>query len=256
MLTVISPAKTLNFESETSSKQTSQASFLEDSQRLVDLMKKKGPKDLKSLMGVSDKLAALNFHRFKNWSADHNNGDSRQSIFAFMGDVYIGLDAYTLERGTLKYAQNHLRILSGLYGLLKPLDLIQPYRLEMGTKLENSRGKNLYKFWGTKLTVAINKQAKKINTKYLVNLASKEYFSAVEKTALELAIITPIFKDWTKDGYRVQAFHAKKARGLMARFILENKIQTRDELELFDVSGYHYDRNSSNESEIVFTRKP
>ena len=172
-----------------------------------------------------------------------------------MGDVYLGLDAHSLAPETLEYAQNHLRILSGLYGLLKPFDLIQPYRLEMGTKLENSRGSNLYKFWEEKLTSSINKQAKKVNTHYLINLASKEYFSVVKKDSLGPSIITPIFKDWSKNGYRVQAFYAKKARGLMARFILENRIETREEITRFDINGYRYDQSNSNDNEIVFIRK-
>ena len=255
MLILISPAKTLDFDSETGSKKKSLPSFLEDSQQLVNLMQKKEPEDLKSLMGVSDKLADLNFQRFKNWSPHHKSNNSRPSIFAFMGDVYLGLDAYSLEPETLEYAQKHLRILSGLYGLLKPFDLIQPYRLEMGTKLENTRGDNLYKFWSAKLTSSINKQAKTVNTQYLVNLASKEYFSVVKKDSLKPTVITPIFKDWSKHGYRVQAFYAKKARGLMARFILENNIKTREGITRFDIDGYRHDKSNSNENEIVFTRK-
>ncbi|MCB1687371.1 MAG: peroxide stress protein YaaA [Halioglobus sp.] len=254
MLTVISPAKTLDFETAAPSRRATQPQFLARAAELVEDARELAPDDIRSLMGVSEGIAALNHERFMNWRQPFNKSNARPSLLAFKGDVYVGLDAATLDDGQLGFAQQHLRILSGLYGLLRPLDLMQPYRLEMGLPFANRGGKNLYEFWGTSITEALNASIRKSGTKVLVNLASQEYFRAVRAAALDAEVITPVFKDLKGDRYKIISFFAKKARGQMARYIIENELQDPDGLKKFRVGGYRYNRAESSARELVFTR--
>jgi len=205
-------------------------------------------------MGISPKLAQLNFERFINWQLPFSTDNAKQALLAFKGDVYTGLDAYSLNEDELQTAQNDLRILSGLYGVLKPLDLIQAYRLEMGKKLQTKKGNNLYEFWGDKITKEINKSLIAKNDKYLINLASNEYFKAVVKKKVKAEIITPVFKDFKNGQYKVISFFAKKARGLMTRFIIQNKITDPEHLKAFNSEGYNFNPQLSKNTELVFTR--
>lgn len=255
MITVISPAKSLDFESPLATKQKSQPAFLDQSQTLIDQLKDLAPQDIASLMKLSDKLALLNFDRFQTFNTPFTPENARQAVLAFKGDVYQGLDAENLSADDFKYAQKHLRILSGLYGILKPLDLIQPYRLEMGTRFENNKGKNLYEFWDMILNQHIQKELKKQDTPVLVNLASNEYFKALKSKKLPYRIITPTFKDWKNGQYKMISFFAKRARGLMTRFIVQNKIDTPELLKEFNLDGYQFSAKDSNEDELVFLRK-
>ncbi|MGB0496116.1 MAG: peroxide stress protein YaaA [Kangiellaceae bacterium] len=255
MLTVISPAKSLDFESPAAKSKTTKPRFLTESQQIIDQIKKLAPQDIAILMKLSDKLALLNYDRFQSFQTPFTKKNSKACVFAFKGDVYQGLDAETLSADNLDYAQQHLRILSGLYGLLRPLDLMQAYRLEMGTKFSISLGKNLYEFWGNKLNQSLSKELKKSESPILINLASNEYFKAVKAKQLDFEIITPIFKDFKNDQYKIISFFAKKARGLMSRFIIENKIDHPEGLKDFKVEGYRFAKRLSNDSEFVFTRK-
>lgn len=255
MLTVISPAKSLDFDSEIPTVRTTKPRFLADSQSIIDQIKKLAPQDIASLMKLSDKLAMLNYERFQSFSTPFTKANARASVFAFRGDVYQGLDASTLDKDDLAFAQNNLRILSGLYGVLRPLDLMQAYRLEMGTKFENDSGKNLYEFWGEKLNQSISKELKNSDTPVLVNLASNEYFKALKAKQLGFEIITPIFKDYKNGQYKIISFYAKKARGLMSRYIIQNRIESVEELKGFNLEGYKFDPKSSNNKDFVFIRK-
>ncbi len=254
MLTVISPAKTLDFETPPSTRRATQPAFLSRAAELVEDARALTPQDIGQLMGVSDKIAELNHQRFMNWTQPFGLDNAKQALLAFRGDVYTGLDADTLSRSQLNFAQQHLRILSGLYGLLRPLDLMQPYRLEMGLKFANRGGKNLYEFWGDSITRTLNTQLKKSGTPVLVNLASNEYFRAVQPRALDADIITPVFRDLKNGKYKVISFFAKKARGAMARFIIENELNAPDDLKAFRVGGYRYNRSASTARELVFLR--
>ena len=254
MLIVLSPAKTLDFDSPFVDIEYSLPEYVESAAELIDGLKKFDRADVMELMNISEKLADLNISRFKQWSPQFSSENSRQAILAFKGDVYSGLEAETLSADELKYAQSHLRILSGLYGMLRPLDLMQPYRLEMGRNFDNQRGKNLYQFWGDRLTDELNKLL--VSEKYLINLASNEYFKAVKHRKIEGEIITPIFKDFKNDQYKVISFYAKKARGAMARYIIENRIKTPKGLEQFDWQGYLFSEELSSGNELVFTRHP
>lgn len=254
MLMVISPAKTLDFDSPPITKRATQPGFIERSAELVDDARKLSPDDLRELMGVSDNIAQLNHQRFMNWSAPFSLDNAKQALLAFRGDVYTGLDADTLGASELNFAQRHLRILSGLYGLLRPLDLMQPYRLEMGVKFANRGGRNLYEFWGDSITVELNRQLRKSGSEVLVNLASNEYFRAVQPRALDAEIITPVFKDLKAGKYKIISFYAKKARGQMARFIIDNGFNSPDELKKFKTGGYRYNKAESTAREPVFTR--
>lgn len=204
-------------------------------------------------MTVSKNIADLNVQRFQNWEPPFTNANAKSALFAFRGDVYVGLDADTLNSTQLNYAQQHLRLLSGLYGLLKPLDLIQPYRLEMGTKLKNPRGNNLYDFWGERLNQAIHRELKESDL--IINLASQEYFKVLQKHPLKGTLISPEFKDWKNGQYKVISFFAKKARGMMARYLIENKITTLKGLQSFNVSGYQFSKAHSQDRQPVFIRK-
>jgi cytoplasmic iron level regulating protein YaaA (DUF328/UPF0246 family) len=255
MLLVVSPAKKLDFESPLATDKFSYPSLLEQSKLLIDYCIKLTPSDIASLMKLSDKLAGLNAARFGEWSMPFTQDNARQAILSFNGDVYTGLDAQTFSEDDFDFAQKNLRILSGLYGLLKPLDLMQAYRLEMGCKLANSRGDNLYQFWGEIITNELNKVMGEQNDDVLINLASTEYFKSVKKKTLKGTIITPVFKDWKNGQYKIISFFAKKARGLMARYIIQNKLMSVEKIKAFDLAGYQYNESMSKDNDWVFTRK-
>jgi cytoplasmic iron level regulating protein YaaA (DUF328/UPF0246 family) len=233
----------------------SQPSLLEHSQLLIDRCVELTPAQIASLMSLSDKLAGLNAARFGQWSQPFTTENSRPAVLAFNGDVYTGLDANSFSEQDFDFAQRHFRILSGLYGLLKPLDLMQAYRLEMGTKLSNERGDNLYQFWGDVITHELNTALAEQGDDVLINLASTEYFKSVKKKSLKATIITPAFKDWKNGQYKMISFFAKKARGLMARYIIQNKITDVEQLKQFDLAGYQYSADFSKGNDWVFTRK-
>jgi hypothetical protein len=255
MLVVVSPAKNLDYDSLLTTQKHSQPALLDHSQILIDRCKQLSPANISSLMGISDKLAGLNAARFGEWQQPFTTDNARPALLAFNGDVYTGIDAKTLTEQNFDYAQQHLRILSGLYGLLKPLDLMQAYRLEMGSKLDNERGANLYQFWGDIITEALNTALAEQGDNILVNLASNEYFKSVKKKSFTGDIITPAFKDWKNGQYKIISFFAKKARGLMARYIIENQINQPEDLKGFDVAGYQFSGEFSQGNEWVFTRK-
>jgi len=255
MLTVISPAKSLDFESPIPSIKTSKPRFLKQSQQLIDQIKLLAPQDIASLMKLSDKLAVLNYDRFQTFKTPFTKKNARAAVFAFRGDVYQGLDADSLSVDELEFAQDHLRILSGLYGLLKPLDLMQAYRLEMGIKFENTAGKNLYDFWDNQLNKSIAKELNNSDTPVLVNLASNEYFKALKAKKFTHEVITPVFQDFKNGQYKVISFFAKRARGLMSRFMIQNKIDQPEGLKDFNLAGYKFSKKISTSNEFIFTRK-
>ena len=255
MITLIAPAKRLDYDSDLSVEDFSIAEHLKESKKLIKELQKKSPEDLSSLMGLSENLSILNFERNMNWQVPKKpSNEVRQAIFAFKGDVYVGLDSETLSKSDIKYAQKNLAILSGLYGLLKPLDLMYPYRLEMGTKMKNENGKNLYEFWGNKITTSINALAKESNSKGIINLASVEYFTSVKTENLDLPVYSPVFKDFKNGKYKIISFFAKKARGSMARFVIQNKIKNPTDLNKFNLDGYKYSKKDSSEYSPVFLR--
>ncbi|WP_100643054.1 peroxide stress protein YaaA [Alteromonas facilis] len=255
MLVVLSPAKNLDLDPTSYSLPETQPSLMSRTQDLVKVCKQQSPADLASLMKISDKLAILNAERFNSFDVPFTKSNAKPAVFTFNGDVYTGLDAATLSESALAFGQKHLRILSGLYGVLRPMDLMQAYRLEMGTALKTPAGKNLYEFWGSDITDEINKQLADIDSEVLINLASNEYFKAVKSKQLSVPVITPVFKDFKNGQYKVISFFAKKARGLMARYILENQITNAADLKHFNVDGYAYDDALSTSSDWVFTRK-
>ncbi len=255
MLIVISPAKTLDFETQPTTSTYSQPSMLNDSEKLIDVLSTKAPADIEKMMKISSKLAELNVERYHNWSRPFTPDNAKQALLAFKGDVYTGLDAESLSQAELDYAQDHLRILSGLYGLLRPLDLMQAYRLEMGIKLENPGGKNLYEFWDERITDGLNAQLAELKSDVLVNLASNEYFKSVKVKSLQADVVTPVFKDWKNGQYKMISFYAKKARGLMAAWIIKNRISDIAKLSNFDVDGYQFSANDSDALNPVFLRK-
>lgn len=252
MLVVVSPAKKLDFENSCVTKQYSKPTFMKESKALISELKNLTSVDIAKLMKLSDKLAQLNYDRFQSFTTPFSLKNSKQAIYAFKGDTYVGLQAETLSEKDIEYAQDHLRILSGLYGALAPLDLIQPYRLEMGTKFSVKKYKNLYEFWGSKITDHINKAAD--GSKYLVNCASTEYFSAVKTDELKPTLIDVHFKVKGPNGYRVVGIHAKKARGAMAKYIIENKIKTLDKLKKFSDLDFKFNPDLSDKTELTFTR--
>jgi len=255
MLLVVSPAKKLDFESPLTTTKTSKANLLEHSEILIKRCKELSPDQIASLMKLSDKLAGLNAARFGEWSLPFTPENARQAVLAFNGDVYSGLDANSFSDKDFDFAQQHFRILSGLYGLLKPLDLMQAYRLEMGTKLKNVRGSNLYQFWGDIITNELNAVLAEQGDETLINLASNEYFKAVKKKSLNATVITPQFKDWKNGQYKMISFFAKKARGLMARYIIQNQLTEPEQLKSFNLAGYQYSKDLTQSNEWVFTRK-
>ena len=253
MLTIISPAKTLDFESKPGTDCHTQPKFLAQSQALIDELQQLSVSGIATLMKLSDKLAGLNSARFQTWKQPFDLDNSKQAVLAFKGDVYSGLDADTIDQEGLDFAQQHLRILSGLYGVLKPLDLIQPYRLEMGTQLANSKGKNLYQFWGGQLRTEIESEASQSDA-VVVNLASNEYFKVLEAKKLNIKVITPVFKDLKGGRYKIISFYAKKARGLMSRYIIDHRINDPEQLKSFDRDGYRFSAEMSNGVDWVFIR--
>ncbi len=255
MITVISPAKTLDFESTVPDFSLSEPVFQEKGNSIASKLSRFSVKKIQDLMKLSDDLAQLNTERYREWKTVPTDKEVRAALYAFKGDVYLGLDGYSLSEEQVNYAQNHLRILSGLYGVLKPLDGIQPYRLEMGTSLPVQRSKNLYQYWSKSVIDLINSELKEQSTTTLVNLASNEYFKVIDKKKLEGTVVTPVFKDLKNGNYKVISFFAKKARGMMSRFIIENKIEKVEDLLAFEVDGYHFNANLSTESEPVFTRE-
>ncbi len=254
MLMVISPAKTLDYTSPLATEKYSQPRFLEQSSQLIEILREFSPSELAKLMKLSDKLAGLNVARFTEWQPEFTLDNARQAILAFKGDVYTGLDAASLSAADFDYAQQHLRILSGLYGVLRPLDLMQPYRLEMGTRLENSEGKNLYEFWGERLTDSLNQCLAEQKTSVLLNLASNEYFKAVKPKLLNGTLINVDFKDLKNDQYKIISFYAKKARGVMARYVIQHKIDSVEALKNFTEQGYYYSAEQSKPDHLVFLR--
>ncbi|MFC5051332.1 peroxide stress protein YaaA [Rubritalea spongiae] len=254
MLILLSPAKSLDYDSELPTKKHTKPRLLDDSEVLVQQLRAMTPAELGSLMSISDKLAELNAERYVQWEKDFSHENSRQALFAFTGDVYQGMELSEWLADDFSEAQKKVRILSGLYGVLRPLDLMQAYRLEMGTKLENERGKNLYEFWGSKITQLLNKDLKVSGNDLVVNLASNEYFSSVKKKELDGTLITPQFKDEKNGKYKVISFYAKKARGMMADYIVRNGIDDVEGLKHFMTAGYQFDPEASTDTDLVFLR--
>ena len=252
MKIVISPAKSLNFEKVVPTNTYTEPQFLKEASTIQNTLKKKKPIELSSLMAISDKWAALNWQRNQEWQTPFTPENARQAVYAFDGDVYSGLDAYTLSDDKLAVLQNKLRILSGLYGLLKPLDLMQAYRLEMGTAIAIGKNKNLYEFWKKTITHSLNEEL--ATDELFVNLASNEYFSAIDTKLLKVPVITPEFKDFKDGKLKMISFFAKKARGMMVRYILDTNAETMNDLKGFNYEGYSFDANLSKGNSLVFTR--
>ena len=257
MIIVLSPAKSLDYETPAHLDTHTIPDFVDDAAELIGGLRRLSPQQISSLMSISDPLARLNFQRYAEWSPKFSSKNAKQAVLAFNGDVYEGLDAKSLSASDLAYAQRHVRVLSGLYGLLRPLDLLQPYRLEMGTRFENARGKDLYAFWGERITHALNAQfaRNKKAQRVLINCASNEYFKAVKPKRLEAPVITPVFEDWKGGRYKIISFYAKRARGLMARYAVENRIGDPEALKGFDADGYVFEADASNDSTYVFRRR-
>lgn len=254
MYFVISPAKKLNEKKENLTNKHTQPELLTLARKLIPVLKQLAPHDIAELMGISDKLAVQNAERFNDWQPPFTLENAKQAVYLFNGDVYEGLDATTLSPEALNYIQLHLGILSGLYGLLKPLDLIQPYRLEMGTKLANEHGKDLYEFWGNTITYTVEKNMQAAQDKVLINLASQEYFKAIQPSKLSAPVITPVFKDQKNGTYKIISFYAKRARGLFVRYAAQNELSEPEQLKKFDCEGYYFDKASSTDKEWVFLR--
>ena len=256
MLFLLSPAKSLDYETPLpDGLPHTTPPFVAQSSALIDVLRAQAPQDIASLMALSDKLAALNVARYEAWRPRFTAGNSRQAVLAFNGDVYEGLDARSLDLADLQWAQNHLAILSGLYGVLRPLDRMQPYRLEMGTRLATAAGSNLYQFWGTRIAEHLNTCLRADTTPVVVNLASQEYFKSVDRKALKARVIDCVFEDWKSDAYKIISFHAKRARGLMARYAITHRIATPHQLEGFDLEGYAFAPAASTPERLVFRRK-
>lgn len=254
MLIVVSPAKKLDYDTPPTTKKSTLPAFLDQSQILIDQLRQYSAIDLAELMHLSMNLAELNFDRYEQWQQEVDPATGKQCVLAFKGDVYQGLDAESFSAKDLDFAQQHLRILSGLYGLLRPLDLMRPYRLEMGTKLQNERGKNLYEFWGERITDAINEQLKKQGDDVLINLASNEYFKSVKPKLVKGRIITPQFKEKKNGQFKMIGVYAKKARGLLSRYVLLNRLENPEDIKSFDVDDYAFNTTLSKGDNWVFTR--
>lgn len=255
MIAILSPAKKLDFKKPLpfdTPKTTIR--FPDEARQLIDKLRHYSPNELMELMNISQNLANLNADRFHQWHWPYDEKEGRPAIFAFNGEAYNGLDAYSLDPDEVEKTQENLRVLSGLYGLLRPLDLILPYRLEMGTKLENEKGKDLYQFWAGKITETLNKDIQKGNHKALVNVASQEYFKAIDPEKIKVPIITPVFKENKNGTYKIISVYAKKARGMMVRFIVQNGLTDPEDLKAFDMDGYHFNNELSRGNEFVFTR--
>ncbi|WP_299111988.1 peroxide stress protein YaaA [uncultured Winogradskyella sp.] len=252
MKLVLSPAKSLDYETKLPTTKTTESSFLAESERLNKLLKKKSAKSLSKLMHISDNLGQLNYERNQDWELPFTKDNARQAIYAFSGDVYRGLDAYTIETKKLDKVEDTVRILSGLYGVLKPLDLIQPYRLEMGTKMPVGKNKNLYEFWKKKVTEALNDDLE--DDELFLNLASNEYFKAIDTKALKVPVVNVAFKEFKNGQYKIVAIFAKLARGLMTRYIIDTDAKTIDDVKGFNLENYGFSEELSSENELVFTR--
>jgi cytoplasmic iron level regulating protein YaaA (DUF328/UPF0246 family) len=257
MIIVLSPAKSLDYETPPHIRTHTIPDFADEAAELIDGLRRLSPQDIATLMGISDVLARLNFQRYADWSPRFGTDNAKQAVLAFNGDVYEGFDAKSLSAADLDYAQRHVRVLSGLYGLLRPLDLLQPYRLEMGTRFANARGKDLYAFWGERITDALNTQLRERQgaARVLVNCASEEYFKSVKPKRLDAPVITPVFEDWKGGRYKIISFHAKRARGLFARFVVQNRLDAPEALRQFAAEGYAFDADASNDSTYVFRRR-
>lgn len=260
MLILLSPAKTLDFVTPSVTSVKTQPRFLEQSAELIDQLKQLSPDEVGALMNISADLANLNVERFHNWRLPLPAEQVKAAMLAFKGDVYVGLEADSLTETQLNFAQQHVRILSGLYGVLRPLDVILPYRLEMGTKLVNSKGKDLYQFWGERLTQSLNDELKAMHSELVINLASNEYFKAIQVKKLQAELITPVFKDEKNGQFKIISFYAKKARGLMTRWLIEQNLNiqsnsTARRLIDFKVAGYRFDEEESTANTFVFKRK-
>ena len=254
MITIISPAKKLEQSSQSITTQYSTPEFLYDAEVLIDELRHLSPRDIEKLMGVSRDIAEMNYERFLRWTANVSKDNAQQAIFMFNGHVYKSLNSNSLKEQDLEFAQKHLRILSGLYGILRPLDLIQPYRLEMGTHLKTERGNNLYEFWNNKINKSINSALQAQKNPTLINLASQEYFKAINPHSVKGNIITPVFKEKKNNEYKTIAVYAKKARGAMTRFIIKERIDNPEALKAFEEDGYVFNQELSSENEWVFTR--
>lgn len=254
MLILISPAKTLDYQSDLATQRYTLPELLAHSQQLIDVTRTLSTPQIASLMGISDKLASLNATRFHEWQPTFTPENARQAILAFKGDVYTGLQAESFSEEDFDFAQSHLRMLSGLYGVLRPLDLMQPYRLEMGIRLNTSRGKDLYQFWGNLITDTLNQMLAKQGDNALVNLASDEYFKSVKPHRLNAEIVKPVFLDEKNGAFKVISFYAKKARGMMSRYIIQNKLTQPEQLKAFNLGGYYFDESASQQHEWVFKR--
>jgi cytoplasmic iron level regulating protein YaaA (DUF328/UPF0246 family) len=253
MLIVLSPAKSLDLDTPPTTDRHTSPQFIDRAAELIRILKDYSPAQVGALMSISDPLAVLNVTRYAGWHPDHL--DARQAVMSFDGDVYTGLDARSLDATALDYVQRHLRILSGLYGVLRPLDRMHPYRLEMGTKLQNPRGKDLYAFWGETVTGALNEALAANGASAVVNLASEEYFRSVKPKLLDAPVITPVFEDWKNGKYKIISFFAKRARGMMARYAAQRALLEPERLKEFDVDGYAFDAGASKERTWVFRRR-
>lgn len=254
MIAVISPAKTLDYESRCPSVSVSQPDFLDEAEELVGVLRRKRRPQLRELMHISEKLADENYLRYQDWRRPFSEDNARPALLAFKGDVYTGFDLDAYTKRDFSFAQKHLRILSGLYGVLRPLDLMQPYRLEMGTALKTARGRDLYAFWDAAITEAINSALAETRAKTLVNLASQEYFRSIRDDAVNGTVVTPVFKDLKNGNYKILSFYAKKARGMMADYLIRNRLKKAEDLKGFDRAGYRFDEELSEGDTWVFTR--
>ena len=259
MILVISPAKALDYETPPTTATFTQPDFLDHAAELIEVLREKSPAQIAELMSLSDPLSSLNVARYASWSRPFAADNAKQALLAFNGDVYEGLDAKTLDDDDLAWAQDHLRILSGLYGVLRPLDLMQAYRLEMGTRLANPRGKNLYEFWGERITDELNRllarEEEAGRERVLLNLASDEYFKSVKPKKLAGRIVTPVFEDWKGGRYKIISFYAKRARGLMSRYVITSRIDEVEALQGFDAEGYAFAADASDANTLVFRRR-
>jgi cytoplasmic iron level regulating protein YaaA (DUF328/UPF0246 family) len=254
MISVLSPAKTLDFESKPKTKKFTEPEFLPQAECIAKQMRKMKPAALRKLMGISEKLAEQNAERYQEWSLPFTPQNAKAALLAFKGDVYLGLEVENYSAGDFTFAQKRLRILSGLYGVLRPLDLIQAYRLEMGTSVKIGKSKDLYAYWDTKITEALNRDLAETKSKALVNLASNEYFKSIKTKQLNAEVITPVFKDYKNGKYKIISFFAKKARGYMASYIVQNRLKRPQDLKAFDVAGYRFDAEGSDDKILLFLR--
>ena len=254
MICILSPAKSLDFENKAPINRYSQSSFLNESQKIVDKLIEYSPSEISELMNISTDLGLLNANRYQNWKLPFDLNNAKQAIYAFTGDVYKGLDALSLNDDSINYAQSNLKLLSGLYGIIKPLDLIQAYRLEMGTKISVGDKHSLYDFWSNTITSELNNELEATKSNYLLNLASNEYSKSINLKNLNTEVISPVFKDWKNGKFKIISFYAKRARGLMARFFIENRINSIDDLNSFQSDGYIFNEELSSLNTPVFTR--